>query len=46
MPGVASEIAFLLGYSERSAFAHAFRRWTGCSPGAHRRAARSSGARC
>ena len=33
-----TEIAFLLGYSELSAFAHAFRRWTGRSPGAHRRA--------
>ena len=32
-----TEIAFLLGYSELSAFAHAFRRWTGHSPGAHRR---------
>lgn len=34
-----TEIAFLLGYSELSAFAHAFRRWTGRSPGAYRRAA-------
>jgi AraC-like DNA-binding protein len=33
-----TEIAFLLGYSELSAFAHAFRRWTGRSPAAHRRA--------
>lgn len=35
-----TEIAFLLGYSEQSAFTHAFRRWTGTSPGAHRRGAR------
>lgn len=27
-----SQIAFLLGYSEPSAFNHAFRRWTGVSP--------------
>jgi AraC-like DNA-binding protein len=27
-----SEIAFLLGYSELSAFSRAFRRWTGVSP--------------
>ena len=32
-----TEIAFLLGYSELSAFAHAFRRWTGSTPGAARR---------
>jgi AraC-like DNA-binding protein len=38
-----TEIAFLLGYSELSAFAHAFRRWTGRSPGAHRRARRAVG---
>jgi len=31
------EIAFLLGYSELSAFDRAFRRWTGSSPGAYRR---------
>lgn len=35
-----TEIAFLLGYAELSAFAHAFQRWTGRSPGAHRRAHR------
>ena len=35
-----TEIAFLLGYSELSAFAHAFQRWTGASPGAHRRSVR------
>ena len=28
----ASQIAFLLGHSEPSAFNHAFRRWTGVSP--------------
>ena len=28
----ASQIAFLLGYSEPSAFNHAFRRWTRVSP--------------
>ena len=27
-----SEIAFLLGYSELSAFSRAFRRWHGMSP--------------
>lgn len=32
------QIAFLLGYSEPSAFAHAFRRWTGMSPRVARRA--------
>jgi AraC-like DNA-binding protein len=28
----ASQVAYLLGYSEPSAFNHAFRRWTGVSP--------------
>jgi AraC-like DNA-binding protein len=28
-----SQIAFLLGYSEPSAFSHAFRRWTRTTPG-------------
>ena len=32
-----AEIAFTLGYSEVSAFNHAFRRWTGESPGDYRR---------
>jgi AraC-like DNA-binding protein len=27
-----SEIAWLLGYADSSAFTHAFRRWTGKSP--------------
>jgi AraC-like DNA-binding protein len=27
------ELAFLLGYSEQSAFNHAFKRWTGSTPG-------------
>lgn len=35
-----SEIAFLLGYSDLSAFTTAFRRWTGKTPGAVRRAGR------
>ncbi|MCZ6807373.1 MAG: AraC family transcriptional regulator [Deltaproteobacteria bacterium] len=33
-----SEIAFLLGFSEPSAFHRAFRRWTGHIPAEHRRA--------
>lgn len=32
-----SEIAFLLGFSENSAFNRAFRRWTGLTPGDYRR---------
>ena len=32
-----TQIAFMLGYSELSAFDRAFRRWTGTSPQAHRR---------
>lgn len=35
-----TEVAFLLGYAEQSAFTHAFRRWTRKSPGAHRRSHR------
>jgi len=35
-----TEIAFLLGYSELSAFSHAFHRWTGTSPGSFRRRSR------
>jgi AraC-like DNA-binding protein len=29
------DVAFVLGYSEQSAFNHAFRRWTGMTPGAY-----------
>jgi AraC-like DNA-binding protein len=32
-----TEIAFLLGYSELSAFNRAFKRWTGSTPSAYRR---------
>ncbi len=32
-----AEIAQLLGFSEQSAFTHAYRRWTGLSPGRFRR---------
>jgi AraC-like DNA-binding protein len=32
-----ASIAFSLGYSEVSAFNHAFRRWVGQSPGDYRR---------
>ena len=32
-----SEVAYLLGYSEISAFSRAFRRWTGSTPSDHRR---------
>jgi AraC-like DNA-binding protein len=34
-----SEVAFLLGFSEASAFHRAFRRWMGVSPGEFRRSA-------
>lgn len=33
-----SEIAFLLGFSENTGFSRAFRRWTGITPGAYRKA--------
>jgi AraC-like DNA-binding protein len=36
------EIAFLLGYSELSAFDHAFRRWAGQTPRGFRRKARAA----
>lgn len=32
-----TEIAYLLGYSEASAFSRAFRNWTGTGPAAYRR---------
>ena len=42
-PGIGiGEIAFLLGYSEPSAFYRFFRRWTGSTPLAYRRATRSA----
>jgi AraC-like DNA-binding protein len=34
-----AEVAFLLGYRDPSAFQQAFRRWSGRSPRAYRRAA-------
>jgi AraC-like DNA-binding protein len=37
-----NDLAFLLGFSEQSAFQRAFRRWMGQSPGAWRRT-RASG---
>ncbi|MEX2208263.1 MAG: AraC family transcriptional regulator [Myxococcota bacterium] len=36
-----TEVAFLLGYSDLSAFGRAFRRWTGTTPAAQRRRLRS-----
>ena len=40
MPGTsATDVAFLLGFSEPAAFTRAFRRWTGHPPGAFRPAA-------
>ena len=33
------DVAFLLGYSEQSAFNHAFKRWTGSTPKVYRRQA-------
>lgn len=36
-----TEVAFLLGYSELSAFYRAFRRWTGTTPAEHRRRAKA-----
>jgi AraC-like DNA-binding protein len=37
--GSVTEIAFLLGYSEVSAFNRAFKRWTGLTPLAYRQSA-------
>ncbi len=37
--GTAAEVAFLLGFSDASAFTRAFRRWTGTTPGAWRQRA-------
>jgi len=34
------EIAFMLGFSEQSSFTHAFKRWTGMTPGEYTRAER------
>jgi AraC-like DNA-binding protein len=31
------DIAFLLGFSEQSAFNHAFKKWTGKTPGEYRK---------
>ncbi len=36
-----AEVAFLLGFSEQSAFSRAYKRWTGVSPGAARKAMRA-----
>jgi len=38
-----TQVAFLLGYSELSAFYRAFRRWTGSTPAEYRRRAKESG---
>ncbi|MEM6773757.1 MAG: helix-turn-helix transcriptional regulator [Pseudomonadota bacterium] len=38
-----SEIAFLAGYADQSAFSRAFRRWEGQTPAEFRRAAGSGG---
>ena len=31
-----TDIAFLLGYQDQSAFTHAFKEWTGGTPGGYR----------
>jgi AraC-like DNA-binding protein len=36
------DIAFLLGFSEQSAFNHAFKRWTGITPGCYRKSVQST----
>ncbi len=38
-----AEIAFMLGYTEQSSFQHAFRRWTGMTPGEYRQRADQGG---
>lgn len=38
------EIAFLLGFSEQSAFNHALKRWTGFSPNEHKERSRFNSA--
>lgn len=40
-----SDIAFLLGFSEQSAFNHAFRKWTGSTPGQYKSSLSSATAR-
>jgi AraC-like DNA-binding protein len=40
-----SEVAFLIGYSDQSAFNHAFKRWTGHSPQSFRRRAQANAIR-
>ena len=43
-PGLAlTDIAFLLGYQEQSAFSHAFKEWSGINPGAWRERATRTG---
>jgi AraC-like DNA-binding protein len=37
-----AEIAYLLGYSEETAFIRAFRRWMNCTPGDYRRSTRDA----
>ena len=37
-----SEVAFLMGYSDQSAFNHAFKRWTGHAPQSFRRSAQGA----
>jgi len=38
-----AQVAFLVGFSDQSNFARAFRRWTGMSPGKYQKAAAASG---